>query len=240
MNPPYPYHILVVSPDSLLVRTIEQILSDKQIHSIQAATAKDGIATIKSHPTLFSLVIVQQELSDMPGVKLLEQVKRLCVGTLRILVTRRFERDLLIYAVNHRLVHKYIGDPEDVEEITAVIESGIRRFNRFREDEELFALAKKQNQKLYKLNCQHVKLTRSRNREIGALNSQIKSMRDQLTYGDDGHPDKLQALVQDMTLAAQTAPDPQKWFDSLFSDVLSTLDNAFISLQKTSGDGHGQ
>ncbi len=253
MSTSYPYHILLVGSDVSLIETIEGILTDKEITPIQVDTPKEAIATIKSHTTLFSLVIVQQELAqqepvpqepvpqesdDMQGLELLKQVKKLCVGAMRILVTKQFEKELLMSAVNQRLVHKYISDFSDVREITAVIESAIRRFDRFREDEDLFALAKKQNYKLYELGCQHVELSRSRNREIREMNLQIEAIRNGLKYVGSGHPEKLQGVVTDIVSVVQTLPDPQKGFDALFSGVFSSLDKEFFLLQNKGGNDH--
>ncbi len=244
MTTPYPCHILLVSPDAPLIHTIEDILADKEITPIQVDTAIEAIDVIQSHSALFSLVIVQQKLvqqklKNMEGLQLLEKVKGLC-RAMRILVTKGFDNDLLANAVNHRLVHKYISDSGDIQEVSAVIESAIRRFNRLREDEELFALAKKQNKRLYELNCQYVELNRSHNREIGRMNLQIESVRNTLQYIREGHPDKLQALVQDIITFAQKTPHGQKNFDALFSGVLSVLNQEFSLLQKQGSDGHGQ
>ncbi len=240
MSKPYPYHILVVSPESSLIKVIEGILADRQITPIQANTATEAVTVIKSHRTLFSLVIVEQELSDIPGVKFLEQVKELCVGALRILVTKKVEKDLLLHAVNHRLVHKYIGDPSDIGELTAAIKSGIRRFNRFREDEDLFGLVKAQNHRLYELSCQQMELTQSRTREIAKLNVQLKTMRNRLTHSNSRHPDKLERLVDTMVAFVKSDPDPQKCINSLFLGTFAYLNEEFSSLEAASGSSHEQ
>ncbi len=238
MSTSYPYHILLISNDPSLIRITEGILAHRQIVPIQANDAKEALTVIKSHKTLFSLVIVQQDLSDIPGVEFLKQVKTLCVGALRILVTRHFEQDLLLHVINQRLVHKYIGDSSDIEEFTAAIESGIRRFDRFREGEDLFAMVKKQNHRLYELGCQHMELTRSQSKEIAKLNTQIKSIRNHLQHIGKGHPDKLEELVDSMASFVQSDPDPQRCFGLLFSGVFAHMDEQFSSLQQQAKKGH--
>ena len=153
MESEYQHKVLVVDDDEQVGKTIGLILQREKIEYVLADSGESALEEIKKTKKPFSLIIADQRLGGMEGTRFLEHTKELTPDSTRFLMTAYSETETLINAVNKGSVQRYIVKPCEAKDIAKAIKSGIKLYELFLDNKKLLILAKKQNAKLYDLNC---------------------------------------------------------------------------------------
>lgn len=172
MNSVQPHKVLLVSNDRQTAGTIGKLLEKQQIPMEKAKTTVAGLEELKA-ASPFSLVIADQ---DMDGTLFLEQAKKISPDTIRFLISGDAQIQTTINAVNKGAVQNYISKPLDQEKMAVSIGYGLKLFQRHIDHHRLFALAKKQNTKLYELNCELMETAKSHEKKLHELGEEIQTV----------------------------------------------------------------
>jgi DNA-binding NtrC family response regulator len=192
MESKFEHKVLIVDNDKLVGKIIGDILKAEKIDYTFATNGKSALNEIKKIKKPFSLIICDQHLSDINGIKVLEQVKNITHISIRFLMTDYSQIETITDAVNKGSIQKYIAKPLNQEDLTKTIRSGISLLEDFLENEKLFKIAKQQNAKLYELDCELMEHTTSNNKEIHDLNQDIEKITRQIkTLHSHSEPNKL-------------------------------------------------
>ncbi|WDP86990.1 MAG: response regulator [Desulfobacter sp.] len=142
-------------------QTVGPVLEDLGLGFIHDETGEEGLESVRKATTPFSLVLCDQRMPGMKGSQFLAKVKEISPETIRVLITGYSDIKTIIRAVNKGAVQRYISKPLKNDDITQTIRSGIAQYEKYLESQQLYGVAKKQNKKLYELNCELMEATKA-------------------------------------------------------------------------------
>ncbi|MBU1341060.1 MAG: response regulator [Proteobacteria bacterium] len=236
MQSEYRHRVLVVDDDEQIGKTIGRILQTQNIESVFADSGESGLVKIEKTTPPFSIIISDQRMTGMTGIQFLEQAKKLTPDSIRFLLTGYLEMETLINAVNKGSIQRYIAKPWEHDDVVTAIRSGILLYEKILENENLLTLAKKQNAKLYELNCELMETTKGHNKQIHELDTaidiiekQIKALSSQKTI----NPEALLAEIENKV--KEGAGIDFKKTEAFFTDTIKELYGQFTELAQRSG-----
>lgn len=236
MKADHRHKVLVVDDEAQVGKAICRILKMEKLESVYADSGESALESIKTAVQPFSLILSDQQMPGMQGTQFLEHAKRLNPETIRFLLTGYSEMQTIINAVNKGSVQGYLSKPWDNDEIIQAIRSGIGQYERFLESENLISLAKKQNAKLYELNCELMETAKSHSKELKAIDTEIDAIETQLKKLAS-HKTLNPTLIMNQL---QEILDPlgekgQGMLNELFSQAINALFNDFNDLSLRNG-----
>ncbi len=236
MTSDYGHKVLVVDDETQVGKAIGRILEKEKLEYVYADNGESALESLKKADQPFSLIISDQRMPGIQGTQFLEHAKKLHPETIRFLITGFSEIQTIINAVNRGSVQRYISKPWNNNELAKAIRSGIGQYERFLENKNLFALAKKQNARLYELNCELMETAKAHGKELETINTEILSIETQLK-GSDSQPPVSPALIME---ELQAVLDPlgekgHEMLNDLFSQTINALFNEFNDLSLRNG-----
>ncbi len=224
----YEHKVLVVGDEALIGTPLCPLLIMENLLPVCAPTGEAALERMKESVQPFSLIIADQPMPGMKGTQFFEHATSIHPDTICFLLTGYSEIQTLITSVNKGSVHRYIPKPWNTEKLIQTIRWGIERYERFLDNEKLFALAKKQNAKLYELNCELMEGAKHHTKSLMALDTEIQAMETQLKdlvspgeKGLAGFPDRIMDKVH--TVIAPLGKEGQKGLNDLFSQTIHLL-----------------
>ena len=236
MKSEYQHKVLVVDGDEQAVKTIAHILRTQKIEIAFADSGELALKKIKQTKRPFSIIIAEQHLKEMKGTRVFEHAKELAPDTVRFLMSANFEAATLINAVNKGSIQRYILKPIETDSLAGFIRSGILLYESFLDNEKLLNLAKKQNTKLFDLNCELMEATKSHNRKVLEFDSSIEKIEKEiqtLSSQQSINPDALLERIEN-SLKNDHGFDAKKTA-ALFSDTIKALYDQFNELAQRNG-----
>jgi response regulator RpfG family c-di-GMP phosphodiesterase len=236
MEVDYHHRILVVDDDEAIGKAIGRILQTKKIDYVFVNSAESALEKIKNTKKPFSLIISDQRLNGMPGTRFLEHAKKITPDSTRFLMTAYLEMETLINAVNKGAIQKYIAKPWEHNDLVKAINSGIKRYEFFLDNEKLLKLAKKQNAKLYDLNCELMETTKTHNKAIHELDDDIKTIENKIKNLLSQTPVDFDTLLDEIenSIMDDNGMNPEK-LKTLFSDTIRELYGQFTEIAYRNG-----
>ncbi len=236
MTSDHQHKVLVVDDDAQVGKAICRILAMKKHESVYAENGESALEILKTAEQPFSLIISDQRMPGMQGTQFLERAKKQNPETIRFLITGYSEMKTIINAVNKGSIQRYISKPWDNNELALAIDSGIRQYTQFLENKALISLAKKQNAKLYELNCELMETTKAQAKELTAIDTEILSAETQIKELPSPPPTSPTEII----LELQEILDPlgekgQEMLNNLFLQTITALFNNFNDLALKNG-----
>ena len=236
MTSDYQHRVLIVDDEAQVGKTIGRLLAMEKLEHVYADSGESALESIKTAPYPFSLIISDQRMPGMQGTQFLEHAKRLNPDTIRFLVTGYSEMQTIINAVNKGSVQRYISKPWDNDEMLKAIRSGISQYEHFMDNEKLVSLAKKQNAKLYELNCELMEAAKAHGKELTAMDTEIEAIKTQtkeLSSQAILGPIRLAEELQ--TIIGPAEEKGQQMLNQLFSQTIHNLYTDFRDLALGNG-----
>jgi len=128
------HKILVVDDEPANLRLLSRVLGG-EYQTFSAASGEDGLALLKRHE--ISLIITDQRMPGMTGVKLLEASRQLRPDAIKILLTGYSDVEALIDAINLGHVYKYVPKPWDADELKVTVRRALESYDLKRHNERL-------------------------------------------------------------------------------------------------------
>lgn len=228
------HRVLVVDDENPVCKAIGRVLDREGLIHKFATSGEAGLEAIETADRPFSLILSDQRMPGMTGTEFLARVKALSPDTVRYLITGYSEMETIIRAVNQGAVQRFISKPWDNRELRHAIQQGIALYEQHLDSEKLFILAKKQNTKLYDLNCQLVEETRELENRRNKLDREISALKEELARGLDGS-DTGQANAIDALCHWIKQEGHASQYDSLLQFTLTSLYHHFTDLSLRNG-----
>jgi signal transduction histidine kinase len=152
MEFPYSHSILIVDDEESVTKSLKRLLR-KDVHEIvTAASGMEGLQRIREAAGPFSLVISDQRMPGMTGVRFLEKVKKASPHSTRVLLTGVADMQTIIDAVNEGEIHRYVTKPWNDGEMVTMVRQAVEQFEKALENRQSLFLTRKRNEELDKLN----------------------------------------------------------------------------------------
>ncbi|MCD4721107.1 MAG: response regulator [Desulfobacula sp.] len=228
MESEYQHKVLVVDDDEQVGKALDRILQKEKIEYVFANSGESALEEIKKTKKSFSLIISDQDLDGMKGTLFLEHAKKLTPDTARFLMTAHSEMETIINAVNKGEIQKYIVKPWEHDDLVKDIKSGIKLYEFFLDNEKLLTLAKKQNAKLYDLNCELMETTKTHNKTIHELDHDIEIIEKEIKDLSSKTPVNLDTLIDEIENSVKNDQGISlEKIQTLFSDTINGLYDQF-------------
>ena len=117
---------------------------DYEIHL--ATSGHKGLEIMKKHN--IHLVITDQRMPQMSGIKFLEKIMPLYPDCIRIILTGFSDEEAIIQAINKGSVYRYVTKPWNKEEIKITIDRALEDYNLKQQNKKLIEDLKVSNQNM--------------------------------------------------------------------------------------------
>jgi len=122
-----PNTILIVDDEENILKTLERLLEDEGYRIFFADSSLKGLEIIKHED--IHLVISDQKMPGMDGIKFLYEVKKISPDTIRIMLTGFADVNIAIQAINEGGVYRFITKPWNNVELLSAVKQGIEYYN---------------------------------------------------------------------------------------------------------------
>jgi len=235
-NKKHDHRVLIVDDEASVGKAIGRILDSQKIQSIYAPNGEAGIEAITGSDRQFSLIISDQRMVGMRGTQFLAHAKEITPESIRYLITGYSQMDTIINAVNNGAIQHYISKPWDNEDLTNKIQAGIARYEQYLESEQLVGLAKKQNAKLYDLNCELMETATQHDNERQGLDDEICALKTALEEKTSQKtPGPAQVITNLQKFLGSRESDAQEVANAIHVQVLYRLHDEFHDLALRNG-----
>jgi len=126
--------ILVVDDESAQLETLAGYLRKKKFHVFEAENGEKGLAVVRDHP--IDVVLTDMRMSEMTGIELLQEVKKLNPEIGIVVMTAYGSVDDAVTAMK-KGAEDYIQKPIDLDHLDIVINKVIERNRLLSENREL-------------------------------------------------------------------------------------------------------
>lgn len=236
MESDYLHRILIVDGDAGLAKTISELTEKESLEIVCAATGEKALKKIKESRQPFSVVIADQHLLETEGTTLFEYTRKRCPDTQRFLLTDVTDTASIMNAVNKWAIQRYIKKPMDGTKVLAAIQTGIRHFELTLENDRLLALAKKQNAKLYDLNCELMETKKTLAGDLFEIETEINSLENRIKELTAANPVSRKAVMAALhSVMDADSPEDNSKMKLLMAQTIRTLFDQFNDIANRSG-----
>ncbi len=120
--------VLIVDDDANLIASLKRRLGRR----FQVSTALSGEAGLELMRTEdpFAVVISDQRMTHMDGIRYLAEVKRLYPDCVRMMLTGNIDLKTAVDAINEAGAFRFLTKPCALEDLVQAIEDGLQVFNK--------------------------------------------------------------------------------------------------------------
>ncbi|WP_321491300.1 response regulator [uncultured Desulfobacter sp.] len=147
----FDHTILIVDDEKNIGKALERLIKRIGVKSFYAASGAQALDFIQNSESAISMILSDQRMPGMEGTEFLEKARSITPDTVRFLITGYADINAVAGAVNRGAVHRFITKPWSNDNLLEMIKSGLQHYELLVENQNLFALAKKQNARLYSL-----------------------------------------------------------------------------------------
>jgi len=183
MTKEFDHTILIVDDEKKIGKALERLVKRIGARSFYAASGPQALDFIQKSGNSLSMILSDQRMPEMEGTQFLEKARAITPDTVRFLITGYADINAVSGAVNRGAVHRFITKPWDNDSLLEMIKSGLQYYELVVENQNLFALAKKQNARLYNLSQELNQKAAAHKRVIVQKEKQIVHLKKRLEKG---------------------------------------------------------
>jgi DNA-binding NtrC family response regulator len=124
-RPPRP-PVMCVDDDVNVVLTVQRILAGR-FDVTAIVGGRSALEAVCKATTPFAAVIADIRMPDLPGIALMQCIRRVSPETVRVLLTAYPDRDSTLAAIEHGDVFRILVKPASPDLIVATMEAAVRR-----------------------------------------------------------------------------------------------------------------
>ena len=176
MDNKYEHVLMLVDDEQSILSSLKRLFRNKGYQILTAASGRQGLETLEGAEKRVSLIISDQRMPDMTGVRFLEQAKKIFPDAIRFLLTGYADMEAVIDAVNLGEIHRYLTKPWDDDDLLLQVQQALQQYELVAENLRLTKLTRKQNARLNELNRGLEKKVAERTLEITKKNKKLNEI----------------------------------------------------------------
>lgn len=169
-----PHTLLFVDDEKNVLAALQRAFRREGYTILVAATGREALELLEKHDV--ALVLSDQGMPEMSGVELLGQVKEKHPDTMRLMLTGLADTRMVVSAINHGEIFRFVQKPWDDEELRGVVRSALDQYDLVQENRRLQTLTRQQNEQLKRINSELEIRVQERTREIADKNAKLDAL----------------------------------------------------------------
>lgn len=165
--------VLFVDDEPSILSALRRLFRPQGYRVLLAESARAGLATLETEPV--DLVVSDMRMPEMDGAALLEQVCERWPSIGRILLTGYADISSTVAAINRGQIHRYIAKPWDDRELLMCVQDALERRQLEKENRALLRLTRTQNDELQALNASLAARVKARTSELEQVNAMLET-----------------------------------------------------------------
>jgi signal transduction histidine kinase len=163
--------VLLVDDEENVLRSLERVLRKEPYKIVTATSGKEGLAILCNMQV--QLIVSDQRMEGMTGIEFLESARDMCPETVRILLTGYSDLKTVEEAINRVEIYRFLNKPWNEEDLKSTIRQGLAKWKLKKENERLFRIIEKQNQRLRQYNEKLEQMVEQRTLALKEAQSQL-------------------------------------------------------------------
>lgn len=231
MGKKFDHAVLIVDDEAQVGKALGRLIKGVGAKYVYMESGQAALDYMKTIDKPFSLILSDQRMPQMAGSEFLEKAKEVSPDTIRYLITGYADVDAVTDAVNKGSIHRYISKPWDNRVLQETVKTGLEQHELIMENHRLFALAKEQNTKLYKLNQDLKKSAAVHKKAIVQKEKQIKELKARLSRGFENrnYINEMEVLLKEKNLLVKDS------LNSLYVAIIAELYEQFQDIATRNG-----
>ncbi len=119
--------VLFVDDESAILNAVKRIFIDEDVVVMTAESADEGLAIIREEPV--AVIVSDNRMPAVSGIEFLEQAKRICPESIRILLTGYVDVQSAIDAINMGEVYRFVTKPWNDDVLKQTVLDAVGRFH---------------------------------------------------------------------------------------------------------------
>ncbi len=176
MDNQYDHVLMLVDDEQSILSSLKRVFRNKGYQILSAGSGSQGLEILEGTEKRVSLIISDQRMPDMTGVRFLERAKKIFPDAIRFLLTGYTDMEAVIDAVNLGEIHRYLTKPWDDDDLLLQVQQALQQYELVAENLRLTKLTRKQNARLNELNRGLEKKVAERTLEITKKNKKLNEI----------------------------------------------------------------
>ncbi len=171
-SPPALPGVLFVDDEVNILKAIARLFRQEPVRVYTASSAAEALVLLEREA--IQVVVSDQRMPGVPGVKLLGQVRERFPQVVRIMLTGYTEIDVAVEAINHGQIYRMLTKPWDDGELRATVRQALDDWSMREEIRRLNGVAQAQNAELSEMNLSLERKVDERTRELHQKNLELR------------------------------------------------------------------
>ncbi len=161
------HRILVVDDSPNILKALRRTFALEGLETVCASSAAEAIGVLANQE--IDVIISDENMPGCVGSDLLEQVRDLYPGVIRMMLTGETDIDVAMRAINQGAIHRFFTKPWDDHELLVAVMHALKMKELETENRQLKSSVKKQERLLKELENEYPDIADRRQAEDGAF-----------------------------------------------------------------------
>jgi len=166
--------VLFVDDEKNVLSALQRSFRRDGYAILLAGTGREALELLEKHNV--ALVLSDHGMPEMSGVDLLKRVKEKHPDVMRLMLTGLVDPHMVMSAINHGEVFRFVQKPWDDEDLRQVVRSALDQYDLVQENRRLQILTGQQNDELKRINSDLEIRVQERTKEIAEKNAKLDAL----------------------------------------------------------------
>ncbi|HCY86469.1 MAG TPA: hypothetical protein DHV36_15140 [Desulfobacteraceae bacterium] len=227
---------LVVGDQTKVMRFLGKGLSRLPLKLRFAENGEIALETVRNTDTPFPLILSDQRLTYMTGTEFLRQIMTLSPDSVRLLITRYSDIEVIKASVNQGVVHRYLMKTGQDDGITEELRMAVNQYEMQQDTVADLVKAKSVGRQLYQLDQELIDSKKTLDQAHKEIDTEIARLQEEIRAVSAGSPMTEEQLTE-FTVSQLGGREgvTGEAFSRIYSDAVIEVFSRFREIAKRKG-----